>query len=288
MQMNSGHLKLVSAARYIIYGLLALNIIWYFRAEFAASSELLGASTGGLTTLITVFSETLDTLAWVALVLLFEIEIRFLRPERLRGSQKWLLSSLRIICYAAIIFSLYGYWAMWQTVTTMTAGSIQDACGLADQGYSYLAGLDLYPDLTSSSCLTLANQPLFQLSGTRILATSAQLDAASQAAIVDIVNAVTWLIVVIIMEAEIYLQFPGTAGEQLRKYWLRNSKWVLLALYAILLGCALYWLLYSDFLDFWDAFLWLIAFAFIELDILDWQADTPDHARPSDTPVSHP
>jgi hypothetical protein len=264
--MQPVHVNLRVTARYIIYSLLALNIIWFFKAEFAASPELLGA-TPGLTELFTVFSETFDTLAWVLLILLFELEISYLPAERLRGGLKWLLSGLRAVCYVAIIFSLYGYWSLWQTVTALEPASNLDACALADQGYRYLAGLDDYPALTPANCGLLANQPLAYISGTRIVGSIDQLRLAEVAAIVDLVNAVTWLVVVIIMEAEIYMQLLGGGGERR----LRISKYLLVPLYVVLLACTLYWLLYSDLLDFWDALLWLIAFAFIELNILDWQ-----------------
>ena len=32
-----------------------------------------------------------------------------------------------------------------------------------------------------------------------------------------------------------------------------------------------YWGILGDFLDFWDAFMWLVAFVFIELNIFQWQ-----------------
>jgi hypothetical protein len=44
-------------------------------------------------------------------------------------------------------------------------------------------------------------------------------------------------------------------------------------LYSLLFCAAIYWWLEGDFLDFWDAFLWLFAFIFIELNVFDWQAE---------------
>ena len=41
-------------------------------------------------------------------------------------------------------------------------------------------------------------------------------------------------------------------------------------LYLALFVCAVYWGFYGDFLDFWDAFLWLLAFFMIELNIFNW------------------
>ena len=44
-------------------------------------------------------------------------------------------------------------------------------------------------------------------------------------------------------------------------------------LYSTLLFAAVYWWIDGDFLDFWDAFLWLVAFIFIELNVFEWRAE---------------
>lgn len=38
--------------------------------------------------------------------------------------------------------------------------------------------------------------------------------------------------------------------------------------FALLLA-AIYWGIKGDFVDFWDAFLWLVAFIFIELNVFE-------------------
>ena len=40
--------------------------------------------------------------------------------------------------------------------------------------------------------------------------------------------------------------------------------------------CAAYWGFEGTFLDFWDAFLWLVAFIFIELNIFQWHEEAED------------
>ena len=41
----------------------------------------------------------------------------------------------------------------------------------------------------------------------------------------------------------------------------------------LLAGVAIYWGVVGDFVDFWDAFLWLAGFFIIELNIFKWQQD---------------
>jgi hypothetical protein len=42
----------------------------------------------------------------------------------------------------------------------------------------------------------------------------------------------------------------------------------------LLFVAAAYWGFAGDFLDFWDAALWLFAFIFIELNVFEWQSET--------------
>ena len=44
-------------------------------------------------------------------------------------------------------------------------------------------------------------------------------------------------------------------------------------LYSILFLAAVYWGVKGDFVDFWDAFLWLVAFVFIEMNVFEWRAE---------------
>ena len=45
-------------------------------------------------------------------------------------------------------------------------------------------------------------------------------------------------------------------------------------LYGLLLLAAIYWTVKGDFVDSWDAYLWLIAFVFIELNVFDWRQES--------------
>ena len=44
-------------------------------------------------------------------------------------------------------------------------------------------------------------------------------------------------------------------------------------LYPVLFVAAVYWGFEGSFLDFWDAFLWLVAFVFIEMNVLEWHEE---------------
>ena len=93
---------------------------------------------------------------------------------------------------------------------------------------------------------------------------------ALRLAVVDIVNAADWLLIVALLEVEVYLQLRDRLTDQM----IRVGRWFKGGLYGILFCAAAYWGVKGDFLDFWDAFLWLVAFIFIEMNIFQWHEET--------------
>ena len=55
---------------------------------------------------------------------------------------------------------------------------------------------------------------------------------------------------------------------------LKTMKYMKGFFYSVLFVCAIYWGFEGSFLDFWDAFLWLVAFIFIEMNIFQWHEET--------------
>jgi hypothetical protein len=87
---------------------------------------------------------------------------------------------------------------------------------------------------------------------------------------VDVINSAVWLLVVVVLEIDVRLQDRNLlTGLAQRLSTL--SKYVL---YSTLFLAAVYWGIKGDFVDFWDAFLWLVAFIFIELNIFQWQKES--------------
>ncbi|MEM1413223.1 MAG: hypothetical protein AAGH19_12780, partial [Pseudomonadota bacterium] len=96
--------------------------------------------------------------------------------------------------------------------------------------------------------------------------------AAGRLALVDVVNSGAWLLVVALLEIEVLLQLWDRLGTKLTHVFTGIKA----VLYATLFLAAVYWGIEGDFLDFWDAFLWLVAFVFIELNIFQWQAEVAE------------
>ena len=86
----------------------------------------------------------------------------------------------------------------------------------------------------------------------------------------DVINSGAWILVVIVLEIEVRLQLRGNLSDRI----MDANKYLKFALYGVLFGAAAYWGYAGDFLDFWDACLWLFAFIFIELNVFEWQYET--------------
>jgi hypothetical protein len=136
-----------------------------------------------------------------------------------------------------------------------------------------LVTIDEYVPLSAANCASLGSEPV-QIGGFPVLAAPEVLQAVRWLAWTDVINAGAWILVVILLEVEVRLQLR----RDLSDHMMRVTKYVKFVLYATLFLAAAYWGVKGDFLDFWDASLWLFAFIFIELNVFDWQKETSAHA----------
>ncbi|NRB72509.1 MAG: hypothetical protein HRU51_11405 [Xanthomonadales bacterium] len=257
--------------KYVVFTLLTINLWFFFWEDHNAIPTLFpeGVNAGNF---IEAYSATIDTLAWLVLLWLFELETAIIPDEKLRGGLKWLLLSVRALCYLFIVSAFFGYLAGWQQISAVVPFTVADPCSLIGSNMTYIFDLDEYFPIDASACVTLQGESLVRVVGTDLIGTElAQLEAA-RLALVDVINAFAWLLVVALLEVEVLLQLAGRLGPRL----LWSLKWIKSGLYATLFAAAVYWGVKGDFIDFWDAFLWLVAFVFIELNIFQWHAETEE------------
>lgn len=260
--------------KYSVYALLTLNIYHFFMEDYSASAQIFanGMSFGQM---IQGFTATIDTVAWVILLLLFELETSILEDETIKGWVKGALHSTRALCYLFVVYSFYGYLSRYGMFHSVTPFPPQDVCSLVGTAYTFAVDMDEYIPWTLEICRTVGDTPLFQIDGTNILSTAAQLVDIQRLSITETVNSGNWLLIVLILEFDIWLQLRG----QLTPKIMLGSKTIKTVLYAILFLAAAYWGLKGDFLDFGDAFLWIVAFIFIELNVFSWNQETREEAE---------
>ena len=257
--------------KYAVYILLVGNAGLFLIEDLAASQIVFNEGVSG-PRFIEAYAQTMDTAAWVVLLLMFELETAVLSDDTLRAGWAAVMSAARFVCYAVIFYSAYGYLESLDFITQTVPLEVADVCSLVDAGYAYVASLNEYPALSAESCRALIGQELLQIAETTIVGSYDQLERARLLAIADIINSIDWICVVIILEVEVFLQLRGLMSA----FRTRASLVIKIALYAVLFAVAAYWGIDGSLLDFWDAALWLVAFIFIEMNFFGWQSETGD------------
>ena len=265
---NNARLRLFKAAKYAVYLLLSFNIYLFAQQELLALTFTF-ADDIEPGQLIQAFSATIDTAAWVILLLMFELETAVLNDRVINGLVKWGLHGLRGLCTIALLYAFTGYYQELATLYQVSPLALADPCTLLGGEFSLLIDLDEYASLNAVNCAALGQQ-VFTVGGFNILVDSETLRSAQMLAWVDVINAAAWILVVIVLEVEVRLQLRGDLSDQV----MRATKMLKLIIYTLLFVCAGYWGIKGDFLDFWDASLWLFAFIFIELNVFEWHYET--------------
>jgi hypothetical protein len=254
--------------KYTTYLLLSLNV-WFFFVEEMDSARFAVASGEAVATGIQLFSATLDTVAWVILLLLFELETAVIPDHRLQGRLRFAIHGVRFVCTAAIVMAFLGYVGEWRTLLP-SEPVLGDVCARVAENWSVMIKLDDFVPLSLENCAQLAGDTRLVSGLDHVIASPAGLLEAQRLALVDVVNSAAWILVVILLEIEVrVLTRWGPASKTAAR--IANS--LKAVLYTTLVVAAVYWGFKGDFLDFWDAALWLFAFVFIELNVFEWQQE---------------
>lgn len=252
--------------KYAVYTALFFNIIFFFQEEMAASVHRFSEGFT-LFEFIEAFTSTIDTTAWVVLLFLFELETYIIDEDKLKGSLLWSFRLIRAFCYCFVVYSFWGYFNNLLWVLEFKSIANTSLCEFVDG--SLMLEVDKFSKISVKSCAEFKETALFQHSDKNIYTTLELYQAAIKLSVVDILNSAAWILVVIVLEVDVWLQrnhrFEGRV--------VTISKYIKNVLYAILLSAAIYWGIAGKFLDFWDAFLWIVAFAFIEMNLFNFHKD---------------
>lgn len=269
MSINSS--RLFQLFKYTVYVLLAINVYLFFAEESLAARVQFPLGVP-LEDTILAFAATIDTAAWVVLLLMFELETYVLEDRHFNPLVFWSLQGVRIICYGFIVYAFYGYVINLSFINqAVSYTGLVDICALVPDGWSYAVDLDEYTQLTAANCNSFSDAGnFFRFNDMLAVVDTQGLNDIRNLARTDVINAAVWLLVVLVLEVDVRLQehnrFEGFA--------LRVSNAAKFVLYSLLLIAAIYWGVKGDFVDFWDAFLWLVAFVLIELNVFEWRKES--------------
>lgn len=273
MSINSS--KLFQLFKYVVYILLTLNVYLFWDLEVIAAVVQFPHGLVA-TDYIDAYAATIDTAAWVVLLLMFELETYVLEDHHYSPAVNWSLHGTRIVCYSFIVYAFYGYIVNLAFIYAATPLiGVSDLCTLLNDGWLYAVDLDEYAQLSTANCAEFSTADSFlRFSGVPAVVDAAGLTGIRNLAWVDVINSAVWLLVVLVLEIDVWLQehnrFEGAA------LWISNA--CKSVLYSVLLIAAVYWGFKGSFVDFWDAFLWLVAFVFIELNVFEWRQEDKESA----------
>jgi hypothetical protein len=256
--------------KYSVYALLTLNVYLFFAEEWAAAPHRF-ADGIILAEIIEAFAASIDTAAWVILLLMFELETYVLDEQHFTKRVTWTLHGLRTFCYVFIVYAAYGYLVkLIYVYGSVPLPNVSDLCTLVDGQWAYAVDFDEYEILTPANCASFSTASEFlQYPGISAAVDQAGFIDIIRLAWVDVINSNVWLLVVLVLEIDVRLQ-ERHALEGIALKLSNLSKYIL---YSILFLAAIYWGIKGDFVDFWDAFLWLVAFIFIELNVFEWRQE---------------
>lgn len=269
--MTADRYKLFQLFKYTVYLLLTLNIFLFFAEEWAAAAHRFGDGIA-LADVIEGFAATIDTAAWVVLLLLFELETYVLDEDQVGKRTLRIMHLVRALCYAFIVYAFYGYLTkLLFLLGAEPMSGLDGLCSLVGNDWAYAVDLDEYQVITAANCSVLsAAEAVMQLPGLTAVVDSAGLTDIVRLAWVDVINSGVWLLVVLLLEIDVRLQ----ERDLYEGFVFRVSTLLKYTFYPILLIAAIYWGVKGDFVDFWDAFLWLVAFVFIELNVFEWRRES--------------
>jgi len=268
--------------KYLVYTLLAINVYLFFSEEWLAAKVIFAAGVN-LDNVVEAFSSTIDTGAWLVLLLLFELETYVIDDEKLKGSTKWSIHGIRAFCYIFILYSLYGYMGKVDLIAQFSAHQITDLCSLAKE-WKFMETLNVYNEFTHENCRTLSvtATEYFSQIDYKIITDAKTLSDVKGLAWVDVINAAAWVSVVLMLEIDVHTQLGNISS----KLWVKYNIFVKVTVYSILFSAAVYWGVTGNFLEFWDAFLWIVAFVLIEMNMFEWQSEVAERNNKVKTDVS--
>lgn len=264
------HPRIAQVIKYTVYAGLFINGYFYFVDDYGVAISSL-PDDASLDDLLTTFATSIDTVAWLGLIILFELETYALPDEAFTRRIVNLLRVLRALCYASILYAAYGYTAeaMDNFTVTLVEG-VTSLCQVAGQGEYLQLDVVRYAEITLANCAGLTQETAFyHLDGEVAFVPESLLPHLESMGVVDVVNAYVWLAVVALIEVEVWLQTADKfASKRLLAVRLIKS-----LCYLVLIGNCVIWLFEGYYMYSWDAFLWIFGFWAIEFNLAYWEKE---------------
>lgn len=272
---------LYQVLKYSIYVIIFYNVIYFTLEDYNSSAHRFREGVN-FRDFYDAFPQAIDSISWFILLLMLELETWVINDEDHKGFVKWSINGASAICYFFILLAFLGYSQKIFFMMGFEPTSIANACDAVGSYLSYLIELDEFAALTSETCANVGPAPYFVNDAKQIIMSESLVFDSYLLAFTETTNAATWILVVLVLWIDVYLQFRGELTDKL----FRLNAYIKIALYSILVIAAIIWGIYGNFMDFWDAFIWIAAFFFIELNLIQWHEETEGNSQPERSTAS--
>ena len=226
---------------------------------------------------MSTYVTSIDELAWFGLLFLFEVETYWLSDAALSRLKFYAFVVVRVVCYGFLAHTLYAYFVAYYELNQVVSMANTGLCDLVGQDYSFTRNLT-YTIVNAGNCGMLSSGgDLFQIGEALIVTDTAGLSEARFLAYIDIQDATVWLAVVLIIELVVQLQEKGIS----EGVWISTCNWLIIFLYAILIGHALVWGWKGHWVYAWDGLLWIGGFVAIGMNLSEWRDELEEEAVPA-------
>lgn len=254
--------------KYSIYVIILYNVVHFTLEDMAAAGHRFRNGVG-FSEFYDAFPQAIDSLSWFILLLMLELETWVIEDEQHKGIVRWSINGVAAICYFFIVLAFLGYFQKLMFVLAFEPVDLTNACTAVGTYLSYMVELDQFASLTTETCKVIGAEPYYANSAESILSASKPYSEGVLLGYTEVINAGTWLMVVLVLWVDVFLQLRGELTDRL----YRLNAYFKAVLYLILVAAAVIWGIYGNFMDFWDAFIWIAAFFFIEMNLLQWHEE---------------
>lgn len=259
--------KIQQIVKWIVYALLIVNWGFYIAEDWdRAIHTLSGDAT--IFDWAGEFTTSIDESAWFILIFMFELETYVLEDNVLDSWVGRVIHVARLVCFLMIAYTVYAFAvSVDELEQSVPVSNVASLCDLVDDDLSYVYNLE-YTEITEQSCGDLSDAAQFYRVGDNpVVATREGLRLERRLAWGDLVEVVTWLIIIAAIELVVRLQDHNIIAGRT----ITMVKQVKLGGYIVLAALAAWWGSLSHWLYTWDTFVWVAGFAAIEMNISEWR-----------------
>ncbi|MEZ5892266.1 MAG: hypothetical protein R3C58_03860 [Parvularculaceae bacterium] len=260
--------RLRKIIKWIVYPILIFNLFYYLRDDADTAQHTLNGA-AGLWEMMAAFAATLDDFSWIILLFIYEIETFWLPWDFKNRFVSGLIIAIKAACYALIFHTSYTYIIDVRDLYNVAPLAGGGLCDVVGEGLSFLRHLD-YTAITADNCSTLTTAgELFRYPTEAVVTDIHGLAEERTYRTVNIVENLSWLVILFLTEAAVQLQNRGW-HEGAIFTWTNRVKDTA---YVAIICAAIYWVTKGRVVDAWDEFVWIAGFAVLDMNLAEWRDD---------------